>query len=144
MKPTLAPQAHLTKHQQLILHLIEEAGVGTHLTAYELLAQAKKHRPNIGLATVHRALNQLYEDGLISRVEVPGVESATYEPLAEQHAHFRCKRCGDVLDVDYALPKRALNDIAARLGLQIDEEHLALTGLCAACLSPSKRVTRRA
>jgi Fur family transcriptional regulator, ferric uptake regulator len=127
--------ATLTKNQQLVLDIIAGNGVGTHVTAYDLLGQAKQHQPEIGLATIHRALNQLHEHGLIAKVHVPGMESATYEPIADRHAHFRCKECGAVSDVDYAVPKRTLDDLSHQLGLRIDEEQLTLTGVCSACLA---------
>ncbi|HYZ15746.1 MAG TPA: Fur family transcriptional regulator [Candidatus Acidoferrum sp.] len=138
MKRPVTAAPPLTKNQRLILEIIEQNGVGTHVTAYDLLGQAKERQPEIGLATIHRALNQLNEHGLIAKVLVPGIESATYEPIAEQHAHFRCRECGTVSDVDYAVPKRTLAELAHRLGHRIDEEQLTLAGVCSACLARAK------
>ena len=135
----------LTKNQQIILEILEGHGVGTHLTAYDLLMEAKKRQPNIGMATVHRAVTQLHEQGHISKVVIPGMDSATYEPAAEQHAHFRCKRCGALEDVDYSIPQRTINELAARLGCQLDEEQLTLSGVCKSCLradGEKKRIKR--
>jgi Fe2+ or Zn2+ uptake regulation protein len=143
MKRVATVSPHLTKNQRLILDIIEGNGVGTHVTAYDLLGQAKARQPEIGLATIHRALNQLHEHGLVAKVVVPGVESATYEPIADQHAHFRCRECGTVSDVDYALPKRTLVELSNRLGLQIDEEQLTLAGVCSTCLDKAKRPLKR-
>jgi Fur family transcriptional regulator, ferric uptake regulator len=141
MKQAAIGSPTLTKNQRLILEIIARNGVGTHVTAYDLLGQAKERQPEIGLATIHRALNQLHEHGLIAKVHVPGMESATYEPIADRHAHFRCKECGAVSDVDYAVPKRTLADLSNRLGLRIDEEQLTLTGTCSSCLADPKRRT---
>jgi Fur family transcriptional regulator, ferric uptake regulator len=138
MKHVTIGSPALTKNQRLILDIIAGNGVGTHVTAYDLLGQAKQRQPEIGLATIHRALNQLHEHGLIAKVHVPGMESATYEPIADRHAHFRCKECGAVSDVDYAVPKRALTELSNRLGHHIDEEQLTLTGTCSSCLASSK------
>jgi Fe2+ or Zn2+ uptake regulation protein len=141
MKRVPTGASTLTKNQRLILDIIGGNGVGTHVTAYDLLGQAKQRQPEIGLATIHRALNQLHEHGLIAKVHVPGMESATYEPIADQHAHFRCKQCGAVSDIDYAVPKRALAELSNRLGHHIDEEQLTLTGICSTCLGNPKRLT---
>jgi Fe2+ or Zn2+ uptake regulation protein len=143
MKRAVTAAPHLTKNQRLILDIIEHNGVGTHVTAYDLLGQAKERQPEIGLATIHRALNQLHEHGLIAKLLVPGIESATYEPIADQHAHFRCRECGAVSDVDYAVPKRTLAELENRLGHQIDQEQLTLAGVCRACLAEAKRPVRR-
>lgn len=133
------PAANLSKNHRLVLDLIERNGVGTHVTAFNLLTQAKRRQPKIGLATVHRALAQLHDQGLIAKVWVPGSEAATYEPLASPHAHFSCRTCGAVEDVPYALPARTRSDLAARARFRIDEEHVTLVGLCQKCLRPPKK-----
>jgi Fe2+ or Zn2+ uptake regulation protein len=125
--------ATLPKNHRLILDLVTESGVGAHPTAYDLFAQAKDRQPAIGMATVHRALAQLHEQGLIAKVLIAGMDAATYEPVAAQHAHFRCRRCGTVEDVDYALPRDTLDRLAARAGFSVDEEHVTLAGSCARC-----------
>jgi Fe2+ or Zn2+ uptake regulation protein len=141
MKQLAIGSPPLTKNQRLVLDVVTGNGVGTHVTAYELLGQAKQQQPEIGLATIHRALNQLHEQGLIAKVHVPGMESATYEPIADRHAHFRCKECAAVLDVDYAVPQRTLADLSQKLGHRIDEEQLTLTGTCSLCLADPARRT---
>ena len=135
----------LTKNQEIILDVLRRHGVGTHLTAYDLLAQARKRQPNLGMATVHRAVAELHEQGLISKVMIPGMDSATFEPAAEHHAHFRCNECGTLYDVDYALPPRTLNELALKLGAQLDDEQLTLSGVCKNCLratAPKKRARK--
>lgn len=144
MRQATPVQPKLTTNQRAILDIIEGNGVGTHVTAYDLLALAKRRRPGIGLATIHRALNQLHEDGLIAKVLVPGMESATYEPLAHRHAHFRCKRCGEVSDVEYAVSDQMLAQLSTSLGHQIDEEQVAFSGVCSTCLHKPKRRMKRA
>jgi Fe2+ or Zn2+ uptake regulation protein len=125
----------LTKNQQIVLAILEAHGVGTHLTAYDLLLRAKKRQPGIGMATVHRAVTQLHKQGLISKVVIPGMDSATFEPAGDPHAHFCCKVCGALEDVDYALPARTLNRLASLLGARLEPEHLTLSGICRKCLS---------
>ena len=132
----------LTKNHQVILDILTEHGVGTHLTAYDLLAEAKKRQPAIGLATVHRAVAQLHEQGLISKVLVAGKDSATYEPPGEQHAHFLCTRCGGLHDVEYELPRRTISALAAEFGFRVDQQHVTLSGLCRACQRVSSKGAR--
>lgn len=134
----------LPKNYQLVLELIEASGGGAHLTAYDLFARARERQPKIGMATIHRALAQLHDQGLVSKVLIAGMDCATYEPITEQHAHFRCRRCGKVEDVDFALPKRTMNALSARIGFRVTEEHVTLAGACAACVRAENQQRRRA
>ncbi len=144
MRLTTQMNSTLPKNYQLVLDLIEASGGGAHLTAYDLFARARERAPKIGMATVHRALGALHDRGLVSKVLIAGMDSATYEPIAEQHAHFRCRRCGNIEDVAFALPKRVMNALSARIGFRVAEEHVTLAGACAACVRSEGRHRRRA
>ena len=56
-----------------------------------------------------------------------------YEPAASPHAHFRCTACGAIADVDYAVPRATLRELARRHGVAIEYEEVTFTGRCAAC-----------
>ena len=97
-------QPSLPKNYQLIYEIVEESGIGRHLTPSEIYAKALKRRPGIGFSTVYRGLERLRDLGLVSELYVPGVDAATYEPSGPRHAHFRCSECGEIEDVAYAIP----------------------------------------
>jgi Fur family transcriptional regulator, ferric uptake regulator len=126
-------ELRLPANHRVVLDVVREGGPGTHLGAHDVMVRARRIQPRLGLATVHRALTRLTQLGLVSKVDVPGMASATYEPAASQHAHFACTVCGAVSDVDYALPKRTLGEIGGRHGIEITGEALTLFGRCADC-----------
>lgn len=130
---TSTSELSLPANHRVVLHVVREAGAGSHIDASEVMLRARRIQPRLGLATVHRALTRLHQLGLVAKVDVPGVASATYEPATAQHAHFACTVCGAVSDVDYALPKRTLSEIGGRLGHEITGEALTLFGRCNAC-----------
>jgi Fe2+ or Zn2+ uptake regulation protein len=134
MKPQLA-EADLPKNYRLLYDLVQASGPGRHLTMNELYVEAARRQPGIGHSTVYRGLVRLRELGLISEILVPGAPSATYEPVAPAHAHFRCTACERIEDVDYALPRRLLRTLAEKYGFAITGESLALEGRCAACVN---------
>lgn len=123
----------LPKNYALIYEIVEASGIGRHLTCGQIYAKALKRRPGIGLATVYRGLERLRELGLVSEVYAQGAGAATYEPSGPRHAHFRCTRCGAIEDVDYAIPARTINAVAARHRFEIDAERVTFEGRCAAC-----------
>jgi Fur family transcriptional regulator, ferric uptake regulator len=123
----------LPKNYRLIYDIVEESGVGRHLTTSEIYAEALKRRPGIGFVTVYRGLERLREVGLVSELHVPGADAATYEPSGSQHAHFRCTQCGEIEDVDYTIAPRTIAAIATQYGFKIESESVTFGGRCAAC-----------
>ena len=60
-----------TKQRQLILDAVMASDA--HPTADELFQQIRGELPTISLATVYRNLNLLSEDGVIRKIEMPGM-----------------------------------------------------------------------
>jgi Fe2+ or Zn2+ uptake regulation protein len=125
----------LPKNYQLIYDIVEQSGLGCHLTSTEIYTKALKRRPGIGFSTVYRGLERLRDLGLVSELHIPGAESATYEPAGPRHAHFRCNECGGIEDVAYAIPLRTLKTLASEHGFTIDSERVTFEGRCADCTS---------
>jgi Fe2+ or Zn2+ uptake regulation protein len=123
----------LPKNYQLIYEIVEESGIGRHLTPSEIYAKALGRRPGIGFSTVYRGLARLRDLGLLSELNVPGAGTATYEPSGPRHAHFRCSECGEIKDVAYAIPTRAVKALALHHGFKIESERVTFVGRCAAC-----------
>jgi Fe2+ or Zn2+ uptake regulation protein len=130
---TLTMDRLLPANYRLIHKIVEESGVGRHLTSSEVYAKAAKRRPGIGFSTVYRGLARLRDLGLISELSVPGAGAATYEPSGPRHAHFRCSGCGEIEDVKFAVPPRTIKALALRHGFEIDGERVTFEGRCAAC-----------
>jgi Fur family ferric uptake transcriptional regulator len=126
-------QPPLPKNYRLLHDIIEESGIGRHLTPTDIYAKAVERRPGIGISTVYRGLERLRELGLVAELYVPGVDAATYEPSGPRHAHFRCSACGAIEDVAYAIPPRTLKALALEHGFAIDSERVTFEGCCAAC-----------
>jgi Fur family ferric uptake transcriptional regulator len=129
----LPARPSLPKNYQLIYEIVEESGVGRHLTSSDVYAKALELRPGIGFSTVYRGLERLRDLGLVSELYVPGVTAATYEPAGPRHAHFRCSECGEIVDVAYAIPTRTIKSLAQRHSFTIESERVTFEGRCAAC-----------
>jgi Fur family ferric uptake transcriptional regulator len=95
--------------------------------------RARALQPRIGFATVHRGLTRLHELSAVMKIDVPGEASAVFEPAANPHAHFRCTGCGEIADLEYAVPAQTLRRLARRHGISIEREAVTFTGRCASC-----------
>ena len=130
---TSSKRASLPKNYRLIYEIVEESGIGCHLTSTQIYAKALKRQPGIGFSTVYRGLERLRDLGLVSELYVRGVDAATYEPSGPKHAHFRCSECGEIEDVAYAIPARTIRALALEHGFKIDSERVTFEGRCVAC-----------
>lgn len=105
----------------------------THPTAEEVYREVRKELNNISLDTVNRTLNTLLEIGAAFLVEGTG-QPKRYDGGGEDHHHFRCLECGQILDFHYE-PFEQIE-----LPPQINEQFtvlrksIYLEGICKRCL----------
>jgi Fe2+ or Zn2+ uptake regulation protein len=128
----------LPSNYALIRDIVHERGRGVHLTANDIYRIARKRRPAIGFATVHRGLGRLLALGELAKIRTPDGDASWYEIPAPRHAHLQCTTCGDIVDLDYALSTRSLAAIARKHGVRIDTDSLAFGGTCAACTAGTR------
>jgi Fur family ferric uptake transcriptional regulator len=90
---------------------------------------------SVGRASVYRALEQLEELGLVSRVDL-GSDSASYEriePGGHHHHHVVCETCGRVAPFEDPDLERAIGRAAGRLTFRVNAHDLTLRGTCTRC-----------
>lgn len=109
------------------------SGEHVHLTADEVLAQARRRLPEISKATVYNTLHELVAMGEVLEV-TPTAGPRRYDPNARQpHQHLLCDRCGQIRDVlptgqdGLALPPEQ------RYGYDLTDVEITFHGLCPRC-----------
>ena len=106
------------------------------LTALEI----DRRLPEVGRATVYRALDQLDSLGLVQKVDL-GAEAAGYEridPEGHHHHHIVCERCGEVATFEDEDLERVINRLARRVDFDVDGHDVTLRGECPECAGSSK------
>ena len=101
------------------------------LTALEIDRQL----PEVGRATVYRALEQLEGLGLIQRVDVKG-DAAGFErvdPGGHHHHHIVCEQCGRVVAFEDEGLEKAILALAERPDFNVSSHDVTLRGACVAC-----------
>ena len=108
-------------------------GEHVHLTADEVHSRAQALLPEISVATVYNALNEMVAMGEVLLVAA-GEGPKRYDPnTMTAHQHLVCVRCGTLRDVipegqeELRLPNRQ------RHGFQILGVDVYFRGLCPAC-----------
>lgn len=106
--------------------------------------------PGMAQSSAYRNLAVLEQAGIVLRVPGPG-DFARYElaeELTEHHHHLVCSECGSVVDV--AVPQRieralerALDQLGAAVGFEVDAHRLDMIGRCGDCVSRANRAQAR-
>ena len=104
-------------------------------TIYQAVLASRAHPTaemihELSLGTVYRNLRLLVEEG---RLQELGGPTARFDGVTAPHTHLRCKRCGQVLDLESLPYDPALDRMAAAGGAVIESHSLVFTGLCPEC-----------
>ena len=120
-----------SKKRELLLEALR--GRADHPTAEALYRDLKPACPQLSLGTVYRNLAVLSEQGLASAVATVDGQ-LRYDGRTEPHAHFICRVCSRVEDLE--LPDMA-GPLYARAGESLgclpEGYSLSIRGVCAAC-----------
>ena len=116
----------MSKQKQVVYNAVLNSV--DHPSAETVLLRSKVEMPSINLATVYRNLSALIKDGLVKKVVAEGGDR--FDKTLCDHAHFQCKVCGSVFDVDgIDFSSLSLNGGKNR----IESVEVSLKGVCSKC-----------
>ncbi len=123
----------LTGQRKAVLNVML-GNKGRHLSAEEVLWEARKIFPNIGIATVYRTLEKLAGLEILYKSMFEG-NKYRYE-LAENekhhHHHVLCLACGRISEVSGDLLNELENELYDK-GYKIIDHELKFYGYCPLC-----------
>lgn len=85
-----------SKQREIIINSLKNRK--DHPTTEELFLDLKNKMPEIGIATVYRNLQNLYQNGEIIKIKTK-MGTDRYDGNIEPHIHFECVKCGRVSDI---------------------------------------------
>jgi len=100
------------------------------LSVQELLEEAQKVYPGLGIATVYRNIKRLLEDDTICRVELQGSVCRYELTELEHHHHFHCQACKKVFDIHACIGNV---EQLTPAGFTTDSHEIILYGRCPQC-----------
>lgn len=129
-----AAEAHLRAHglrvtpqRRAILDAFA-GGAAEHLSADEVHARAARSVPELSRGTVYATLAELAELGLLGAIG--HAEPVRYETNISDHAHFCCRICLRMFDLDEPLSAAAPFE---QQGHVVERTIVRAEGICAAC-----------
>jgi len=140
-KPDLKDRAsRWTLPRQIVFDFLKRSS--SHLSAKEIYNALHRSYPGIGLATIYRTLELLFQSGLIRKISC-GDGQSRYElktqNLAGHHHHLICLGCGRIIDYqDFAeeelqLVKKTEKVLAKKYNFLIKDHNIEFFGLCEKC-----------
>lgn len=117
----------MTRQRQIIWEVVQS--FRGHPTAEEVYRLAKKKLPRLAIGTVYRNLGLMVRDGTLRRIETPGGPDC-YDKNLKPHDHFRCIRCGALLDAELPGLKEFLQQCS---GQEVLSYRLSAEYVCKAC-----------
>jgi len=105
-----------------------------HVSADELFASVRQKYPNVGRATVYRALQRMVDDGVARKVDF-GEGRLRYEAAHGHPRHFHlicreCKRSSEFLSSDV---ETLLEEVSAARRFDASQTIVQIHGVCADC-----------
>lgn len=116
----------------LMLKYLEESH--DHPTADKIYVDLSERLPSISKATVYNNLKLFLNNGIIKEVNIDSNE-VHYEMMMENHAHFVCRECKKVHDLEIADINIDLSQIE---DYEIESQDIFLRGICRECLDNKK------
>ncbi|MBI4730146.1 MAG: transcriptional repressor [Acidobacteria bacterium] len=120
----------LTPQRRVVAEALQE--VGGHLTAEEVYLRARERLPEVSLATVYNALNELAAMGQVLCLATDGAKK--YDANAHvPHQHLACVRCGRLADVRARGEDHLRLPAKERRGYELLSVEIVFKGICPDC-----------
>lgn len=112
----------------------------THPTVDEVYSVLRSSMPTLSKTTVYNVVKLLEEKGAIN-VLTPPDQELHLDATTEQHAHFKCNKCGKIIDIPYSPGQTGIDNqlkqSEALKGCRIANTQLYFSGTCPECLEKS-------
>jgi len=131
-----AGDSKLTARRELVLKVLLENS-DKHLSAEEVYNLVKRRAPEMGLATVYRALELFQEFDIIHAIDFGDgrkrYEFGSGKGKIHHHHHLICTKCGGITEVNEDLLEDLENRVSRQHHFTITDHQLKIFGICRQC-----------
>lgn len=120
--------------KRILEYLVEEHNHPTVSMIYQSLVD---EIPSLSKTTVYNTLKLFVQQKLVEEITIEGNEKRydLFNPQA--HAHFRCRGCGMLFDIELHVPPIKSDALE---GFVVESQSVYFTGLCAQCVKTSTKI----
>ena len=126
---------HITPSQPRLLilkYLIENQ---CHPTVDQIFNALRPEIPSLSKATVYNTLNAFIEAKLVRPLNIEDKETR-YDIVMENHGHFKCSACGDIINFAVDIDRFVADDLRE---FRITAKNVYFEGLCPACINKTEK-----
>lgn len=105
----------------------------THPSADEIYTKLSPTMPTLSKTTVYNTLKLFSEQGAALMLTIDE-RNANFDADTSQHAHFLCKKCGQIYDLPFSKEVKAVEGLQMD-GHEVREMHYYYKGICKKCLT---------
>lgn len=99
----------------------------------ELQKTLERSNPDLGRATLFRAIDLFVRIGVLEKVHRESAEDGYIVGVTGHHHHLICRNCGDVRHIDFCPIQDEINEIVSNEGYSDAVHRFEIEGLCASC-----------
>ena len=121
----------VTRQRTQLLALLDEQGAFR--TPLQLYRDLRDRGASVGLTTVYRNLQWLYDAGQIDAMRMPTGEQLFRRCGAAHHHHLVCRNCATAVEVRSSAMERWASTTGSDNGFTNVSHTLEIFGLCAHC-----------
>lgn len=122
-----------TPHLEAVLEILKTAKGPLSVPEITTLLAKRNLTPN--KTTLYRMLEKLNKEGTVESLLLDS-KTTYYELKTHHHHHFTCQRCERVECISDETLEDEIHRLEIKLnkaGLQVQQHHFSLTGVCSAC-----------
>ncbi len=140
MSETISPRAErlrdaghkLTQARLTVLNVLEQHD--GHMTSTQVLDEMSRVAPEIGRASVFRALDLFTRLSIIRPTYIDSSTTPTYVMLPDgHHHHFICTHCNRVIEFDDCRLGQLQGELEQKLNVRLTGHLLEFYGICDRC-----------
>ncbi|MBN2544261.1 MAG: transcriptional repressor [Spirochaetes bacterium] len=106
-----------------------------HISIYELHDLVKRQYPEIGLATIYRAMNIICRSDLAETINIgDGVKRFEHKYGHRHHDHLICIKCGKIIEMHNDDIEEIQKKMCKKFDFKMTDHKLQIFGYCKNCL----------
>ena len=144
LKEKLREKGLKVTNQRILILSVLEQNKGRHLTAEDIYELVTQEHPEIGLATVYRTIQLLWDMQLIDKINLDeGCVRYEIGHLLDggskhNHHHLICRTCNKIIPFDDDLLEEAERHIERTIGFHVLDHEVKFYGICRECMKKGK------
>ena len=144
LKEKLREKGLKVTNQRILILSVLEQNKGRHLTAEDIYELVTQEQPEIGLATVYRTIQLLWDMQPIDKINLDeGCVRYEIGHLLDggskhNHRHLICRTCNKIIPSMMTFWKKRNVTLNVRIGFHVLDHEVKFYGICRECMKKGK------